>query len=123
MTYLLICVPFLLASTVVAVISLRRMPAGTRARRVLALAIGAAILLVLTAVFDTVMIAAGLFGYAEGTRLGATIGLAPVEDFAYPIAAVLLVPAVWTLVASRRRGSHDPGSARPTAPAPAGSSS
>ncbi|KQM83756.1 lycopene cyclase domain-containing protein [Agromyces sp. Leaf222] len=106
MTYLLICIPFLLVSAIVAVISLRRMPAGTRARRALAVAIAAVVLLALTAVFDTVMISAGLFGYAEGTRLGATIGLAPVEDFAYPIAAVLLVPAVWTLVASRRRGSR-----------------
>jgi len=115
MTYLLICVPFVLVSTIIAVISLRRMPAGTRARRALAVAIGAAVLLALTAVFDTVMISAGLFGYAEGTRLGATIGLAPVEDFAYPIAAVLLVPAVWTLVVSPRRGSGRPERAPHTA--------
>ena len=62
-------------------------------------------LLVLTAVFDSVMIAAGLFGYSDGTRLGPAIGLAPIEDFAYPVAAVLLVPAVWTL--ARRPTTRD----------------
>ncbi|WP_067877205.1 lycopene cyclase domain-containing protein [Agromyces aureus] len=113
MTYLLICVPFLLVSAIVAVVAQRRIEPGARARRTIALAVGAGILLVLTAVFDTVMIAAGLFGYAEGTRLGATIGLAPVEDFAYPIAAVLLVPAVWTLMTTRR------GAARLRAASPA----
>ncbi len=66
----------------------------------------AVVLLVLTAVFDSVMIAAGLFGYADGTRLGPAIGLAPIEDFAYPVAAVLLVPAVWTL--ARRPAREGP---------------
>ncbi|GAA1966472.1 lycopene cyclase domain-containing protein [Agromyces allii] len=108
MTYLLICVPFLLVSALVAAVAWRRIAPGARARRVVALAVGAGILLVLTAVFDTVMIAAGLFGYAEGTRLGATIGLAPIEDFAYPIAAVLLVPAVWTIATTRRRAVGEP---------------
>jgi hypothetical protein len=48
------------------------------------------------------MVAAGLFGYVEGTRLGPTIGMAPIEDFAYPIVTVLLVPAIWTLARRRR---------------------
>lgn len=103
MTYTLICVPFVLVAVVVAGFAMARIPRPDRNRRILAVVIAAAILLVLTAVFDSVMIAAGLFAYAEGTRLGATIGLAPIEDFAYPIAAVLLVPAVWTLMVGRRR--------------------
>ncbi|SFR79239.1 lycopene cyclase domain-containing protein [Agromyces sp. CF514] len=106
MTYLLICIPFVLVAAITALISLRRMPAPARSRRILATAIGAAVLLVLTAVFDSIMISAGLFGYADGTRLGPTVGLAPVEDFAYPLAAVLLVPAVFTIVAGRRRASR-----------------
>jgi lycopene cyclase domain-containing protein len=100
-TYALICLPFLAVAVAIAVIASRRMTARERRRRWIATAIAAAILLALTALFDSLMIAAGLFGYADGTRLGPTVGLAPVEDFAYPIAAVLIVPAVWTLV--RRR--------------------
>ena len=108
MTYALICLPFLAVAVVVAVVATRTLPPGDRRRRWAATGIAAAVLVVLTAVFDSIMIAAGLFGYADGTRLGPVVGLAPVEDFAYPIATVLLVPAVWTL--ARRRGAkaaHD----------------
>ena len=104
MTYSLICLPFLAVAVVVAIIAGRTLPPGERRRRWAATGIAAAVLLVLTAVFDSVMIAAGLFGYADGTRLGPVVGLAPIEDFAYPIATVLLVPAVWTL--ARRRGAR-----------------
>lgn len=67
-----------------------------------ALGLTALTLLLLTAVFDTVMIAAGLFHYAPGQLAGAHIGLAPIEDFAYPLAGVLLLPALWTALRSRR---------------------
>jgi small toxic polypeptide LdrA/B/C/D len=100
-TYALICVPFLVVGIAIALLATRRMPARERRRRWLATAIAGVVLLVLTAVFDSLMIAAGLFEYADGTRLGPTIGNAPIEDFAYPIVAVLVVPAVWTL--ARRR--------------------
>jgi len=103
-TYALICLPFLAVAVVVAVVAVRTLPPGRRRRRWAATGLAGALLLVLTAAFDSVMIAAGLFGYVDGTRLGPTVGLAPIEDFAYPIAAVLLVPAVWTL--ARRRGER-----------------
>jgi len=104
MTYSLIAVPFLAVAIVLSLATTRTLPAAARRRRWAATGLAAAALLVLTAVFDSVMIAAGLFAYADGTRLGPVVGLAPVEDFAYPIAAVLLVPAVWTL--ARRRGAR-----------------
>lgn len=107
MTYALICLPFLVVGLIAAVVATRSLPQPARRRRWWATAIAGAVLLVLTAVFDTVMIAAGLFGYADGTRLGPTIGLAPIEDFAYPIVAVLLVPAVWTLARRRALGGGD----------------
>jgi small toxic polypeptide LdrA/B/C/D len=107
-TYALICLPFLTVAVVVAVVATRSLAPGQRRRRWAATGIAAAVLLVLTAVFDSLMIWAGLFDYADGTRLGPTIGLAPLEDFAYPIATVLLVPAVWTLARRRSaRASHD----------------
>jgi small toxic polypeptide LdrA/B/C/D len=106
-TYALICLPFLALAAVLAVVAARALPPGQRRARWVATGLAGVLLLVLTAVFDSVMIAAGLFGYADGTRLGPTVGLAPIEDFAYPIAAVLLVPAVWTLASRRGRGRAD----------------
>jgi small toxic polypeptide LdrA/B/C/D len=105
MTYALICLPFLAVAVAVAFAATRTLSPAARRRRWIATIAAAGVLLVLTAVFDSIMIAAGLFGYADGTRLGPTIGLAPIEDFAYPVAAVLLVPAVWTL--ARRPAARD----------------
>ena len=54
--------------------------------------------LLLTAVFDNVLVGTGIVGY-DATRLsGAYVGVAPIEDFAYAIAAVLLLPALWRLL-------------------------
>ena len=61
------------------------------------------VLVVLTAVFDSLMIAAGLFSYADEHLAGPAIGLAPIEDFAYPLAGALLLPALWTALRARRR--------------------
>ena len=55
-----------------------------------------AVLLVLTAIFDNMMIWAALVGYGEGQRLGLQLGLVPVEDFFYPVFAALVIPALWT---------------------------
>jgi len=66
--------------------------------------IAGVITLVLTAAFDNLMIASGLFAYSAEHRSGIAIGLAPIEDFAYPIVAVLLLPAVWELLSPRARG-------------------
>ncbi|WP_413544223.1 lycopene cyclase domain-containing protein [Citricoccus nitrophenolicus] len=57
------------------------------------------VLLVLTVVFDNVMIAADLFHYEEELLVGWRIGLAPVEDLLWPVAAGLLLPSVATLLA------------------------
>ncbi|MBK0419430.1 prenyltransferase [Leucobacter sp. CSA1] len=62
-------------------------------------------LLVLTALFDSLMIAAGLFTYEEGLISGLRVGLAPVEDFAYPLAAVLALPPLWVLLSRSGTGS------------------
>jgi len=69
-----------------------------------ALAVTLAVLLVLTAVFDNAMIAAGLFGYSGHALSGARVGLAPLEDFAYPLGAALLLPALWMLLTMREKG-------------------
>lgn len=101
MTYLLLCAAFLVIALVAAVVLALR---GARTPRT-ALVVAALLLFALTAVFDNLMIAAGLFSYADGEISGIRIGAAPIEDFAYPLAAVILLPAVWKFL--RRSGRDD----------------
>jgi lycopene cyclase domain-containing protein len=73
-----------------------------------AVATAGVVLLALTAVFDNVMIAVGLFSYDLESLSGAHLGHVPVEDFAYPVAAALMLPALWVLLRRReRQGGHD----------------
>lgn len=51
-------------------------------------------LVVLTVVFDNLMIAAGVMAYDPAHICGLKLGLAPIEDFAYTLAAVVYV-AIW----------------------------
>lgn len=113
MTYLVLCLAFLAAAAltagVAAVFCARRTQTGRRnpaGGLVKAAGLAFLVLFILTAVFDNVMIAVQLFNYAEDVISGLRIGLAPVEDFAYPLAAVILLPALWLLLeplSSRRR--------------------
>jgi lycopene cyclase domain-containing protein len=61
-------------------------------------------LLMLTALFDSLMIAADLFRFDGGRLLGVRIGRAPVEDFAWPLASVLALPSMWVLLGRRPSG-------------------
>jgi lycopene cyclase domain-containing protein len=70
--------------------------------RIASIALAAAVLLLMTAVFDNVMIGIGLVGYEETRISGSFIGIAPVEDFAYAIAAIVLLPSLWVLLTPRR---------------------
>ncbi|BDI24151.1 lycopene cyclase domain-containing protein [Herbiconiux sp. L3-i23] len=101
MTYLLVNLPFLgaVAAAVVAV-ALRR-----RGGRVIAGAflVTLAALLLLTAVFDNVIIGLGIVAYDSSTTSGITIGVAPIEDFAYAVAAALGLPALWLLLPPTKR--------------------
>ncbi len=103
MTYLILARAFIAVAVAVAFIAhLRARLTGTRPIGLRPLVLAAVALLVLTAVFDNVMIASGLFTYAGEHISGLRIGLAPIEDFAYPLAGVILLPALWTLFGSRR---------------------
>jgi lycopene cyclase domain-containing protein len=77
-----------------------------------AVGIAAIALLVTTAVFDNVMIGIGLVDYNPDLISGAFVGIAPLEDFAYAIAAVVLLPSLWALLPASR-SSADPRSADP----------
>lgn len=98
MTYTLILLPFTALTAAITLATLRRPRFG---RRMAASAIAAVILCILTAVFDNIMIAAGLFTYPPDLISGIRVGLAPIEDFAYPLCAAFLLPALWTLLRPR----------------------
>lgn len=72
-----------------------------------AVAITVVALFVLTAVFDNVMIGMGLFHYSPEHLTGLRVGLAPLEDFAYPLAGALLLPSLWTVLRRRRRAGTE----------------
>lgn len=103
MTYLLLCLGLL--AVAVAVRLAGEVRARARGSRIplcpTLLAIAA--LVVLTIIFDNLMIASGLFAYADERITGIRIGLAPVEDLSYPIALAILLPGVWEL--TRRKTS------------------
>ena len=99
MTYPLIVVPFVAVTVAVVLLTARR---PRFRQRMTASTLAAGILVILTAVFDNVMIASGLFAYSDAHISGLRLGLAPVEDFAYPLAGVILLPALWYLFGSRR---------------------
>lgn len=90
MTYLLISLPFLVLALVLWVARRKSAP-----RQLAVTAIVGVVLLVLTAIFDNLMIWGELVGYGDAQRLGLQIGLVPVEDFFYPIFVALIVPAFW----------------------------
>lgn len=100
MTYWLINIPFLLVAAGFTVWGAARAgrPGLVGRRRFWAVWSGTtAILLVLTAIFDNVMIASGLFTYTDENISGLRLGLMPVEDFTYSLAAAwILVPLLLT---------------------------
>jgi lycopene cyclase domain-containing protein len=97
MTYWALNAFFLGAVTIVVIVTLlaRRPP------RWLAVLLAGVILLIATAVFDNVMIGVGLVGYDRALISGVFIGAAPIEDFAYAVAAVVLLPCLWMLLPHR----------------------
>ena len=57
---------------------------------------------ILTLVFDTAMIAAGLYVFDPAKIVGIYLWGAPLEDFAYAIAAAVAMPVLWTALSGRR---------------------
>jgi lycopene cyclase domain-containing protein len=105
MTYALLAVLFLVVSAVPAVTATltgRLTTSWWRATVAVAL-----VLAVLTAVFDSIMISFDLFRYDTGALLGPRVARVPIEDFAWPVAAALALPALWALLGRRATpGEH-----------------
>ena len=92
MSYLGLAAAFLsLAAAAAAWATVRR---GLTARWWATTALTTAILLGLTVVFDSLMIAADLFRFDQRALLGVRLWRAPVEDLAWPLVAGLLLPSL-----------------------------
>lgn len=113
MTYLWLALAFISAAVVAGVIFARQ---GVRVRdgrsgearkHWQAVGLAFAALAVLTAVFDSVMIGMELFHYDPSHILGVKIGLAPIEDFAYPLAGVVALPGLWVWLTRKKNGSSN----------------
>ena len=65
--------------------------------------IGMLPMILITAVFDNLIVSTGIVGYDASKISGIMVGAAPIEDFAYTIAAVLIVPSVWSAVLNRKK--------------------
>lgn len=100
MIYLLLCLGFVAGALAVTALALCRQSAPCAILRAWWKPwVGAlAVVLVLTAVFDNLMIAVGLMEYSAERTSGLTVGVAPLEDFSYPIAAAILLPGLWLLI-------------------------
>lgn len=61
-----------------------------------------AVVLALTAVFDNVIIGVGIVAYDPERISGIRLGIAPIEDFAYSIAAALVAPHLWAWLSARK---------------------
>lgn len=53
------------------------------------------VLLMLTAIFDPIIISLGVVAYNDGLTLGLKLFGAPIEDFFYALYAACLVPLLW----------------------------
>ncbi len=96
MTYVILSVAVLAAMALVCVPTVRRLPLRP-------LVLTTVALVVLTAVFDNVIVGLDIVAYDEAKIAGLLVPIAPIEDFAYALGAILLVPTVWTLL-GRREG-------------------
>lgn len=96
MTYAGLAACFLAASALIlgAAVVLRR----PDRRWWLATSATALALVLLTVIFDNLMIAADLFRFDEAQLSGIRIGLAPLEDLAWPVAAAATLPALTLLL-------------------------
>lgn len=86
-TYLILNLVFILVVILVLRVRLKQVDK--------AVLLTAASLILLTLIFDNIMIAMSFFEYNPGKILGVMIGVAPIEDFMYAVLAAIIVPVIW----------------------------
>lgn len=94
MTYVTLSVAVLALLAVACLPVLRRLPHRP-------LVLTGLVLVALTVVFDNIIVGLEIVAYDEDLISGITMPIAPLEDLAYAIGAVLLVPTLWELLGGR----------------------
>ena len=94
MTYLTLTLVVLLIFAIYAVLLRRWLPLSPILKTT-------AVMLLLTLVFDNLIIATGIVDYDPEKISGVRLGVAPIEDFAYTLVALVLVPSVFNFLRSR----------------------
>jgi lycopene cyclase domain-containing protein len=95
MTYLAITLPAMLLAIILGLIFGKKLGAK-------ALLTTLVVMLVLTAIFDNLIIGASLVAYDPWQINGFKIGLAPIEDFAYTVFGVVAIPLLWMLLGRKK---------------------
>jgi lycopene cyclase domain-containing protein len=67
-----------------------------------ALRLATALLLLMTLVFDNLIILAGIVGYDESLISGIKLGVAPIEDFSYTLVGLVLIPLTWEFLGKKK---------------------
>ena len=67
-----------------------------------ALGLAAALTLVMTLVFDNLIVLFGIVGYDESLISGVKLGVAPIEDFSYTLVGLVLIPLAWELLGRKK---------------------
>ena len=60
-------------------------------------------MLLVTLVFDNIIIGLEIVGYDKTKISGILLGLAPIEDFAYTVVAVLAASIIWTKLTKEKK--------------------
>lgn len=94
MTYLFLNLAFMVPIVIYKIIMRRYLPLTE-------IAILTAVLLVMTAIFDNFIVGTGIVAYDPELISGVRIGYAPIEDFFYTLAAIVLIPSLWNWLRSR----------------------
>lgn len=111
MTYLILNIIFFIPILAIAAWAYRTRRQLLPSRR--AIGITLIVLLLATAVFDNVLIAAGIVDYNPDLILGIRLALAPIEDFAYTVGACILLPSLWALIPGRAPNQESSSSPAP----------
>ncbi|NBR24108.1 MAG: lycopene cyclase domain-containing protein [Micrococcales bacterium] len=62
-----------------------------------------AAMLIVTLVFDNIIIGLGIVDYDISKLSGIYLGFAPIEDFAYTVVSVITVASIWFKVSGREK--------------------
>lgn len=95
LSYLSIALPPVLLAGLIAVLLRKHLNLS-------ALGWATALVLLMTLVFDNLIILAGIVGYDQALISGIKLGIAPIEDFSYTLVGLVLIPLTWELLGKRK---------------------